>query len=92
MPLYDVQCEECGREFEAFVRVVEINRIRCEECGGICKTLITCTRSKDWFQPHWSPNFELDPVYVKSRNHFRELCVKHDVTSKVMGDVRNRKY
>jgi putative FmdB family regulatory protein len=89
MPLYDVQCLECKKEFEAFSLIEERTRIKCK-CGGSCKILITNFKSEHWFKPHWNPNFRSDkPVYVRSLNHYKQLCKKHGVTSRAIGDVRN---
>lgn len=89
MPLYDVKCTSCEREFEHFCKIAEMNDIICETCGGGCVTLITNPNSQDWFKPHWNPNFDLDPIFVRSRSHFKQLCLKHDLTPRCMGDVRN---
>ena len=90
MPLYDVQCTQCGKEFEHFCKIDELNSIYCS-CGGKCKTLITNYHNQDWFKPHWNPNFDLEPIFVKSRNHFKELCLKYNMTPSCMGDIRNIK-
>lgn len=89
MPLYDVQCTECGIEFEHFCKIAEATDIRCVKCDGRCKTLITNSHNQDWFKPHWNPNFDLEPIYVRSRNHFKQLCKKYDLTPRCMGDIRN---
>jgi len=90
MPLYDVKCTACGKEFEHFCRINEINNITCS-CGGKCKTLITNHRNQDWFKPHWNPNFDIHPIYVKSRKHMKELCDKYGMISHALGDHRNIK-
>ena len=88
MPLYDAKCMICGKEFEHFCHIDEIDRIICN-CGGRAKTLITNTRSQDWFKPHWNPNFDIEPVFVRSRNHMKQLCKQYNLTSRALGDCRN---
>ena len=88
MPLYDCKCDNCGREFEVFKKIVDITNIKCE-CGGNARTLITCVKSKDWFTPHYNEHFTGEPVFVRSRSHMKDLCRKHNVTSRALGDVRN---
>lgn len=88
MPLYDVKCQICNKEFEHFCSIKEIETIVCN-CGGRAKVLITNTKSQDWFKPHWNPNFDLEPVYIKSRNHYKQLCREKGLTPRCFGDVRN---
>lgn len=88
MPLYDVRCEICHKEFEHFCKVADIDSIVCE-CGGKGKTLITNYHSQDWFRPHYNPNFDIEPIYVESRGHMKRLCKQYNLTSRVLGDCRS---
>lgn len=88
MPLYDCRCTKCGHEFEHLCKIAEIPGIKCQGCGGKAETLIT-NNKKDWFKPYWDPDFGLEPVFVRSRGHLKELCLKHNVTSRALGDIRN---
>lgn len=87
MPLYDLQCKVCGSEFEGFAPVNKRHDLKCK-CGGKAKVLITNYRSSDWFKPHINENFNGEPIEVKSRSHMKELCLKYNVTSRALGDVR----
>lgn len=40
MPMYDLECKECGKEFESLSSVADKDMIQCE-CGGYGTTLIT---------------------------------------------------
>lgn len=89
MPLYDFQCESCGKEFEQFATIPKRKEVRCPDCNGATKVLITSTKSKHWFQPHWNPEFTGEPVWVRSLNHYKDLCLRHNVTSRAIGDFRD---
>jgi len=89
MPLYDMKCLNCGKEQEKFCSVVELHRQECSECGGRLKVLITNSHNQDWFHPHWNEHFTGEPIWVRTRGHLKELCLKHNVTSRALGDVRN---
>jgi putative FmdB family regulatory protein len=91
MPLYDLECEKCGEEFEAFSKIVERDEVRCPKCGGETKILICSSKQRDWFREGWYEEFDLHPIYVKSKGHMKELCLKYDVTSRALGDIRNIK-
>lgn len=88
MPLYDVKCQACQKEFEHFCKIADLPSIRCD-CGGQCQTLITNSRTQDWFKPFWHPNLSHEPIFVESRNHFKQLCKKYGMTSHALGDCRN---
>lgn len=88
MPLYDCKCIECDREFETFCKIADLDSLRCD-CGGKAVTLITNARCQDWFKPHWNPNFDIEPIYVRSRNHMKQLCRQYNLTSRALGDCRN---
>ncbi len=94
MPLNDVNCPRCG--------VIEVNHkvshmwkakdkwyTRCR-CGRGAEILCTLTmKNNDWFRPHWNEGIDWDPVYVKSKKHLKELCLKNNCTNYALGDVRN---
>ena len=35
MPLYDIECEQCGVVNDAFYRLVELDSMVCPECSGV---------------------------------------------------------
>ena len=41
MPLYEYQCESCGRRFEALQRLDEPPLETCSECGGKVRKLLS---------------------------------------------------
>jgi len=43
MPIYEYQCESCGRQFEVMQRMTEPLMAACETCGGRVRRLISQT-------------------------------------------------
>lgn len=43
MPIYEYQCENCGRQFEVMQRMTEPLLATCEQCGGHVRRLISHT-------------------------------------------------
>lgn len=89
MPLYDFQCLDCKMEFEGITRIDDRKEVRCPKCSGKCKTLITSLRSRHWFREHINYEFTGEPIHVRSLQHYKDLCVKHGVTSRAIGDCRD---
>jgi len=77
VPLYDFECKKCGLEFEQVRKIADRERVRCTRCGGSTKVLITCRKTKDWFQPHFNEDIDGTPHYIQSRGQLKELCKKN---------------
>jgi putative FmdB family regulatory protein len=98
MPLYDLKCENCGKEFDVFMSMSEAGETpwpNCE-CGGpscrIYKAPID--HSENTFHPYWCENLcerTGDKVYIKSRAHERQLMDKIGVTKWEKGVTEDRK-
>jgi putative FmdB family regulatory protein len=43
MPIYEYECESCGRQFEVMQRMTEPLIAMCERCGGHVRKLISQT-------------------------------------------------
>lgn len=89
MPLYDFQCTCCLKEFEELSKIDDRLRMKCPECGSKTKILLGNVDKRDWFRPHVTEHFDDVPTLVRSKGHLKELCLKHNVTSRALGDVRN---
>lgn len=83
MPLYDYRCKECKNEFEKVRKIKDRHDVSCPKCQSDCDLLITGSK-KDWFRPHWNDGFDIDPVFVKSKKHYKELCKQHKVTARCL--------
>lgn len=96
MPLYEYKCEHCGYEFENVNRMAERRSQLCEICSGPCKLLISQTNT-EYTYPFWHEHLDPNgPVLVKSKEHFRQLCLKYgkyskaiDVDFKIRGGMTN---
>jgi len=80
MPIYDFECERCGKTFEGVCRISERCSQRCPDCGGKGKVIITKVNQIDKGYPFIHEDLTPDgPVEVKSRKHYKELCKKYGV-------------
>ena len=80
MPTYQVRCKECNKIFDAFVKIEDRYKIKCE-CGGDAKVWfggLTTVAAHVW-TPYWEENICHQPVLVESKKHLKELCKEHDV-------------
>lgn len=84
MPRYDMECNSCSHEFEATLRVDEVDKAFCPKCCEAARVVFKVAPKKDWFKPHWNPNFDIEPIYVESKRHYKDLCKKYDVTSRAL--------
>jgi putative FmdB family regulatory protein len=75
MPLYDYECPHCQYRFEAIVRVDDV--VDCPQCGRRCQRLPSF--KVDIFKPFWHEDFGDEPVYIESKQQYKELCKKHGV-------------
>jgi len=79
MPLYEVKCNECGKEFEAFAKIADRQQIKCVHCNGHTTILISAPH-RDSRYPFWHEHLDpFKPILVKSRSHFKQLCKQYNV-------------
>ncbi len=87
MPTYEMKCLKCNLEFETLCKIKERKEVRCPNCKGRTKILMSPPK-RDWFRPHWNENLL---TYVRSKEHFKQVCLEQNVTSRALGDIRNIK-
>lgn len=77
MPLYDLQCQQCGGIYEAYVPLSSEAVPRCEGCGGEGKRILSFPARKtemgDNSYPYVEHNFGEKPIKVESPDHRRSL-------------------
>jgi len=88
MPLYDLECKDCGHVYEIFCCIKDkdnyiINQ-KCPKCKGEVKQLYNIGKEKDWFHPHINEDFDGTPIQVTSKKHMRELCKKFGVQARAL--------
>jgi len=94
MPVNDIQCSNCGivERQHTISEMYKYGDKWCIDCTCGLPAEILCSltmKNNDWFRPHWNRDIDYDPVYVESKQHLKELCLKNDVTNHALGDVRN---
>lgn len=88
MPLYDMKCRECGVTREVLCKIQDVPGQYCD-CGGKLDVVITKAPALDWFRPFVTEDFDDTPIHVETKQQLKDLCIKHDVTNRALGDVRN---
>jgi len=78
MLMFDYKCNMCEHEFERLVRSENKDCTPCVKCGGETKRLPPRTK-EDWFKPFVSEDFDGTPIEVRSKEHYKHLCKKHNL-------------
>jgi len=82
VPNYVVKCEKCGRRFETFAHIKDMDDIKCD-CGGNVEHIIVPGSKVGihiWI-PYLEENIAHQPVMVNSKQHLKDLCKEHDVVA-----------
>ena len=81
MPLYPFKCDECKHEVELFSRERGgRRRPKWKECGNKMSKVF-CVPSLNIFKPMVYEHICETPILIRSRNHLKEECKKHNVTA-----------
>src|SRR5574343_1827469 len=79
MPLYDFECQQCGRTHEQLLPVSESEKkeIPCESCGGRAVRIIAQPSRKsdcgDNSYPYWEHNIGPEPILLENPGHRRTV-------------------
>ena len=84
-----MQCPNCNKQVEVFSTIANRTNQFCKMCGFKLVVQITNYHNQDWFKPHYNEHFTGEPILIRTKKHLKELCLKHNVTSRALGDVRN---
>lgn len=85
MPIYEYECQTCGSRTEELRRIDDrLNPAVCQYCGGAALLALPSRLGRDWFRPHWNEDFDLKPIWVESKQHYRELCKKYGVQARAL--------
>jgi putative FmdB family regulatory protein len=84
MPIYDYKCAACGDIKERYAKVSQ-TALPCPSCGAETQRLLTTRYSVHAdLEPYWDPHIGREPVYIKSKQHRREV-MKREGTSEIVG-------
>src|SRR5919198_3269538 len=71
MPIYEYQCESCGRQFEVMQRMTEPLLATCASCGGHVRRLISQTsfvlKGSGWYVTDY-PSESRKKAMAKEKN------------------------
>ncbi len=88
MPLYDYKCLDCDNEFEDLRSINDRANSFCPKCTSRkVKILLSHTsKNQDWFRPGYNEGLDM---YIESKDQLKKECLKQNVTSRALGDIRN---
>lgn len=89
--VYDYECQACNFTFETYGEPEE-ETTHCLKCNGLAKKVWTKFPNSDWFKPFVTEEFETHyggPIKIESKRQLKDLCLKHNLTNRALGDVRN---
>ncbi len=78
MPLYDYECTHCHHCFEDYRKIADREFTSCPNCLDLARQVMSAPKL-DLFQPFWHEDMGHEPVYIKSRQHYKEECKKNGV-------------
>ena len=89
--MYQVKCQQCGKVFDEYAKIGEIDKIKCE-CGGSTKWVPTaCNYQSIMFGKENKPlvlehmtEDDDDIVKVTSKQQLRRACIEHDCISHIL--------
>lgn len=79
MPLYDYECERCGKQRDEFRSVADRNNPLSCECGSPMKKIISGYRVIGDLDPYYDDNLD---TYVRSKQHRKEVMREQGVSEK----------
>lgn len=74
MPMYEYQCEDCGRKFEVRQKFSDKPVSECVTCGGQARKMISRTgfslKGEGWYQQGYAPK----PASCEAASSSNESC------------------
>lgn len=78
MPVYEVECPECGKQEIFYHGFQEVDGEPCPVCGQYAPRVWN-TFYPQVFKPYVTQALSLDPIKVESKKQEKEMCKKHGV-------------
>lgn len=80
MPNYDFRCESCQKQEEVFMRIADYKAPEC--CGKKMNQVLGNYSVVKDVDPYLDENIADKPVWVKSKQHRKQLMKEHGVYEK----------
>lgn len=78
MPLYNYKCSK-KHEFEAINSIKNRAFSKCPNCGIMAKKIMSGRPpAVHNFKYGWFEHIDINPIYVKSKKHMKELCNRYE--------------
>lgn len=81
MPIFDFRCKSCNKTTEHIVKS-DVKEMVCE-CGEMSEKIITFVTIHPDFEPYLDEHLTSTPVWVKSKQHRKQLMEKYGVYEKI---------
>lgn len=88
MPIYEYKCEKCGRKFDLFQKITDMEVKTCNFCNGSVKKLISLSafhlKGSGWYVTDYGG--KKAPASEKHKDEPKPSSTPSESTSKTDGD------
>lgn len=85
MILYDYECKNCRKEFEALSTIADRRKTKSPCCDSASTVIIKGTSYHPFPEGFWE-HIAAEPIYVHDKPHLKRLCQEHGVNATGMLD------
>ena len=94
MPIYEYECTNCGKQFEAFQKFSDAPLSRCKDCGGYVHKLISRTsfilKGTGWYVTDYASPERKKAEEVKNKS-VAKSDTKSDTKSEAKTEMKTEK-
>ena len=81
MPIYEFECENCGKLFEYYMPVdMDRTYVGCTECQARCNKIISAPAVIKNFEDYYETDIGDKPVLVRTRQDLKDSLAKYNDT------------